>query len=329
MQETPLSYTRSGEAGSRRPRIGIALGSGIARGFAHIGALKALDRRGLRPDVMAGTSIGALAGACWMAGKLKNLEAWGLSLNRRKLIALMDFKIRSGGLIGGKRLQEQLEQNFGQMRVEDLPVPFVAVASDMVTGHEVWLRKGLITEILHASYALPGLFPPAVLENRFLVDGALVNPVPVAPLLALGAQLTIAIDLSGDMVSKSRRPGTNVPTAAGFDLFDAGDVPADSSKPFQQFSLTRRLFRRDPSQPSLFGTMVSAFNIVQDRVTRSRLAGDPPDIHIKPRLGHIGMMEFERAEELMQEGEDAVERAWPDIERAITALQDLSPMEGV
>ncbi|HEY8190860.1 MAG TPA: patatin-like phospholipase family protein [Alphaproteobacteria bacterium] len=303
-----------------QPQIGLALGSGLARGFAHIGAIKALQRHNIKPTIVTGTSIGALVGGCYLAGKLDEFEAWAKALNRRKIFSYLDFRVRSAGLIGGNRLTSLLEEHFSDMFIEDLPHPFVAIAADLVTGHEVWLRKGNFIDGMRASFALPGVFPPVEINQRKLVDGALVNPVPVSPCQALGARMTIAIDLNADLIGKAAKPGQSYQTITGFDVFNDKDVAPEDQKRVFGGSMTKRLFRREENNPSLFGVMISALTIIQDRVTRSRLAGDPPDVHIKPRIGHIGLMEFEKAQEMIDEGEAAVERAMPEIKAAIEVL---------
>lgn len=302
------------------PGIGLALGSGMARGFAHIGVLKVLAKHGIYPGIVAGTSIGALVGGAYLAGKLDVLEDWVLSLNRFKIFSYLDFRVRSAGLIGGEKLIKILKEHFDDIKIEDLPHPFVAIASDLATGHEVWLRKGNFIDAMRASFALPGVFPPVERSHRFLVDGALVNPVPVSVCQALGSRLTIAVDLNADLMGKTIKPGQAYQTVAGFDIFNDQDVPREDQKIFKSSSIGRRLFRREENSPSLFGVMVSALGIIQDRLTRSRLAGDPPDVHIKPQIGHIGMLEFEKADELVRLGEEAAERAMPEILAAIRVL---------
>lgn len=302
-----------------QPPIGLALGSGMARGFAHIGVMKGLLKHGIEPHIVAGTSIGAVVGGSYLAGKLDEFEEWALSLNRRTIIKYMDFRARSASLIGGKRLQSVLEEHFGDLLIEELPHPFVAIAADIVTGHEVWLRKGDFINSIMASFALPGVFPPVIINHRTLIDGALVNPVPVSACLAMGSRLTIAVDLNADMIGKTAKPGQGYQTVAGFDVFDEKALSAEDQGLFKG-ALTKRLFRRSPDNPSLFGVMVSSLNIVQDRLTRSRLAGDPPDVHLKPRVGHIGLLEFERAKEVIKEGEASVERAMPQIKAAMDIL---------
>jgi NTE family protein len=309
-----VDYTGKNGGKSKAPNaMGLALGGGMARGFAHIGVLKTFDKYGIKPAIIAGTSIGALVGACYLTGKMGELEDWARSLNRFKILSYLDLRVRSAGLIGGRKLNALLIQNFGTMRMEDLPGNFTVVAADLATGHEVWLREGVLVDCIRASFALPGVFPPVELGGRNLVDGALVNPCPVSVCGSQGARMTIAVDLHADMIGKATKPGNNFQTVAGFDIFNENDIPAEKQQPFLSNALSLKLFKREPSSPSLFGVMVSALGILQDRLTRSRLAGDPPDVHIKPQLGHIGMLEFEKADDLIRIGAEAAERMMPDI----------------
>ncbi|MCB1591732.1 MAG: patatin-like phospholipase family protein [Alphaproteobacteria bacterium] len=292
--------------------IGLTLGGGLARGFAHIGVLRTLNRNGIFPTLITGTSIGSVVGACYLADKLDEFEEWALSLNRYKIFSYLDFRVRSAGLIGGQKLRSLLEEHFKDMTFADLPHPLICIATDLATGHEVWLRKGNLLDAMIASFSLPGVFPPVKYEDRFLVDGALVNPCPVSPCQAMGARMTIAVDLNADLIGKATKPGTSYQTVTGFDLFNNEDVSPETQKSFSS-SLSRRLFRREENNPSLFGVMVSALSILQDRLTRSRLAGEPPDVHIRPATGHIGLLEFEKGKELIRLGEEAAERAIPEI----------------
>ncbi len=303
-----------------QPGLALALGGGLARGFSHIGVLKALNRHNIYPSLIAGTSIGSVVGACYLADKLDVFEDWALSLNRFKIFSYLDFRVRSAGLVGGKKLETMLKAHFEDMKIEDLPHPIVCIATDLVTGHEVWIRKGNLTEAMMASFALPGVFPPIHIDERNLVDGALVNPCPISPCQALGARMTIAVDLNTDLIGKASKPGQNYQTITGFDVFNSDDVPLEDQKKFKNSSITRRLFRREENNPSLFGVMVSGLGILQDRLTRSRLAGDPPDIHIKPPVGHLGLLEFEKAQELIELGELATERLIPEIKAAMLVL---------
>ena len=303
----------------RVPGLGLALGGGLARGFAHIGVLRVLERNNMRPSIVAGTSIGAVVGAAYLTDKLDEFEKWALSLSRYKVLSYLDIRMRSGGLIGGKYLDALLQEHFADLLIEDLPCPFATVSTDLATGHEVWIRKGPLIKALRASFALPGFFPPVERDGRFLVDGALINPVPVTCCHSMGAHITIGVDLHADILGKAAPANRSYPTVAGFDLFNSKDVPEKEQKRFTS-GLTKRLFWRKEDNPSMFGSMVAALNIMLDRITRSRLAGDPPDIHIKPMIGHVGLMEFEKAPELIHKGEEAAEQALPDMKAALNTL---------
>ena len=304
----------------KRPKIGIALGSGVARGWAHLGVLRGLARHGIQPDVIAGTSIGAMVGGAHLSARSPQLEVWARALTKLKVISFLDIKLGGGGVIGGSRLVAEMERNFGDLAIENLSAPFTAVAADLATGHEVWLNSGRLVDALRASFALPGVFPPVRIGDRWLVDGALVNPVPVSVCRAMGAEIIIAVNLHADIIGKARVPGKTYQAVAGFDLLTELEAAGSEDKSWRLDSFITRMFGRQPDAPSMFGVMVSALNIVQDRLSRSRLAGEPPDVAINPRVGHIGLLEFHRAAEVIDEGEAAVERAMPDIKDALTVF---------
>jgi NTE family protein len=290
------------------PRIGLALGGGGARGWAHIGVLRALEQAGIKADIVCGTSVGALVGALHLAGRLDALEQWARALNRLRIAGYLDFRV-GGGMISGNRLTAALREHLGDLTIQQLPVPFACVATDLLTGHEVWLREGNLVEMLRASFSLPGLFSPVEVEGRWLVDGALVNPLPVSVCRAMGAHVVIAVNLNADPIGRIRIPGLRIPRAAGFDLMPGLQQMQQSRPNGNGFGAwMRKLFGREPDAPSLFGAMVQSLNILLDRVTRSRLAGEPPDVTISPRLGHIGLLEFDRAAEVIAEGAAATDR---------------------
>ncbi len=293
----------------RRPKIGLAIGGGAARGWAAIGVVRRLKEAGIVPDVVAGTSMGAVVGACDLAGRLDTLEDFATRLTPRRVFSLLDVHLGGSGLVGGGRLADLLISHIDDIRVEALPRPFTAVATELATGHEIWLSSGRLIDALRASYALPGIFEPVRIGKRMLVDGALVNPVPVSVCRALGADVVIAANLSTDTFAR----GTVVQS-----------LPADMATPFPEpseslgQSLFRRMFGAGDDKPGLTGVMMQSFNIIQDRITRSRLAGDPPDVMIAPRLGHIGLFDFHRAREAIDIGAAAADRALSDI-AAMTA----------
>lgn len=299
-----------------RPRIGIALGAGVARGWAHIGVLRALAERGIVPDIVTGCSIGALVGGVHLAGRLDALETWARKLSKLRILGYLDLRMRGGGMIGGHRLISELRQHVGDLRIETLGSPFASVTTDLATGHEVWLRDGDLVEALKASIALPGIFPPVRVDHRWLVDGALVNPVPVSVCRALGADVVIAVNLNADIIGKVRRPPQPLETDGPVPEPDASDsFEVDSG--FRFDSLARRVFQQGYDGPNLFGVMVSSLAIIQDRISRSRLAGEPPDVHVTPRIGHIGLLEFDRAAEAIAEGAAALVRTLPELDDAI------------
>jgi NTE family protein len=277
-------------------------------------------RLGVPFDIMAGCSAGALVGGCYLARQLDALEKWALALNKRRILGYLDLNLGRGGVIKGARIVTELRRLLGPLRIEDLRIPFVAVATDLVTGHEVWLQQGDLAEAVRASFSLPGLFPPMQIEKRWLADGALVDPLPVSACRALGADLIIAINLNTDILGKSRRAASLSPVTLGFDpagLVEAREIMSEGPLPE---SLTRGMFGQDGDRPNIFGVMTTSLSIMQDRLTRSRLAGDPPDVHITPRVGHIGLLEFERAEEAIREGENAVELKRPEIMDAMEVM---------
>jgi NTE family protein len=290
--------------------IGIALGSGVARGWGHIGVLRVLESEGIVPDIVAGSSIGALIGAVYLGGHLDDLEKWARKLTKVRLSRLFDFDFGQGGIIAGRRVLQILHPSLLATNIERLKKPFVCVATDLNTGHEVWLREGSLIEAVRASYAIPGLFPPVAVGERWLVDGAMVNPVPASVCRALGARLTIAINLNADVFG---------PPPTGEDALELEQRAVRTAED-DGGGFIRAYFRRRNGAPSTFAVLARSLHIVQDRISRSRLAGDPPDVMIAPRLGHIGYLEFYRAEECIAAGEEAARRAVPEIREAIRQL---------
>ncbi|HRE59562.1 MAG TPA: patatin-like phospholipase family protein [Micropepsaceae bacterium] len=317
-----------------RPQIGLALGGGVARGWAHIGVLRTLIEAGFKPDIIAGTSIGAVVGGLYLAGRLDELENFARGLSGRSILSYTDFTLRGSSLISGEKLRKRMHEYIEGVLIENLDRHFIAIATELKTGHEAWLRSGPLTRALRASYALPGVFPPVKIEGRFLIDGALTNPVPTSAVRAMGARLVIGVSLHAD--------GHAGETAGGERLFggaeeaaypDAdgdgvGDVPVQGA-PDKPSLLSRMnpgrwfrkaLFKAGPEAPGISTVMVGALNILLDRVTRTRLAGDPADVLISPDLRGIGLLEFDRAAELIDRGRAAAEAALPSINRAMREL---------
>ncbi|MGM0412786.1 MAG: patatin-like phospholipase RssA [Pseudomonadota bacterium] len=301
-----------------RPRIGLALGTGAARGWAHIGVIQALAERGIRPDIVCGTSIGALVGASWAADDMGRLEEWLRGLTRRDVLGYMDFTMGSG-LIHGRRLFEFFRERFEDQPIAELAVPWGAVATDMHTGMEVWLREGSTLDAVRASISLPGLFTPVKYGDRWLVDGGLVNPVPISMCRALGAETVIAVDISsfrftgppgrrgqgGEATTPQLSEGSGwlAGARAWTDRVLDGVWGANGEDEKEEV-------------PSLFEVLSHSINIMQARIARSRMAGDPPDVLINPRMEHIALMDFHRAGEAIEGGRAAVRRADPALEDA-------------
>ena len=322
----PFRHGLRGKTGTplnRKPTIGLALGGGAARGFAHIGILRTLLANGIVPDIVVGTSIGAVVGGSYAAGHLDTLEAWARGLLPRNIFSYLDIRLSGSGLIGGSKLAAQLEASFGNILIDELPLKFAAVSTEVNTGHEIWLTDGKLVEAVRASYALPGIFEPVLIGDRWLVDGALVNPVPVSVARALGAEIVIACNVSTDVFGHGTIiSGHGKATAEPEPELPIEPVPEKRGlgKFFSAEKTVKREFFGSAGRPGISTVMVEAFSIMQDRITRSRLAGDPPDVLISPRVGKIGWFDFHRAEEIIGHGVRAAERNIESIQEAINLL---------
>ncbi len=306
-------------------KIGLALGSGSSRGWSHIGVINALTEHGIEPDIVCGSSIGALVGASYANGKLDELEAWATSLTKFDTAKLYEINSSLNGFVNTRRLHALMIDLVADEStlVEDLPKKFASVATDLESGREIWLTKGSVLEAVWSSISLPGLFPAVRKNDKWLVDGGLVNPVPVSVCRALGADVVIAVNLNGDIVGKHRRK-----TAASINNKNnkkEGPNPNLTPGIVDRFAslmegYTPSFFstKKDKeTSPSLFETIASSVNITQDRITKSRMVGDPPEIIITPQLADIGIIELYRAAEAIAEGEKCVIRMLPEIKRIL------------
>lgn len=294
-----------------KPKIGLALGSGSARGWSHIGIIRVLEEAGIVPDVVCGTSIGALVGAAYADDQLEPLESWVRGLTWQSVMGLLDFTI-NGGLIHGEKLFSFLRSHFSDRDIASLPKTFAAVATELVTGREVWLREGSVIDAVRASAALPGLFKPSQLDGRLVVDGALVNPVPVSLCRAMGADIVIAVDLNSDLIGRH---------------FDLGQEPDEPEPPSALATVLDKLplglgrLKSGPAtstvMPSIFDVLSISLNIMQVRITRSRLAGEPADVLIRPRLANFALMDYHRAAQAIEEGERAANQALPELQELL------------
>lgn len=290
-----------------KPKLGLALGSGSARGWAHIGVIRELEKAGYVPDIVAGCSIGAFVGAAYADGDLDPLEDWVKGLAWKEVLGLLDVSF-SGGLFKGEKLVAFFQQHFVDKDFSSLPMPFSCVATDLASGREIWLRDGSVASAVRASIALPGLFTPVVRDDRLLVDGGLVNPVPVSLCRAMGADIVIAVELGSDRVGSMRHK----PAA---EVAPDGQEPGWATRLRQSFSRPR--LSNGDVLPSMAGVMATGIHIMQMRIARSRLAGEPADVLLTPRLGHLALMDYHRGSEAIEEGRAAVIRMLPSIEHAL------------
>lgn len=296
---------------SRPAGIALALGGGAARGWAHIGILKAFDEADIPIDMIAGTSIGALVGGCYLAGKLPELEEFALSLTKRRIFGLLDFNFNGSGLLAGMRLTTRMREHLEGLTIENLPRPFICVATELRTGHEIWLHRGSLITAIRASYALPGVFSPIVCNGRVLVDGALVNPVPVSVCRAYEQRVVVAVNLNNHILGRAAviRHSADMTEASET---DSGSVRAP---------LTIKRGPHLPEKPiGLLGVMIESFNIIQDRIARARLAGDPPDLTLQLKLGNLGLAEFHRAAEAIEIGYQTGRLHAGEIKEMLTLL---------
>jgi NTE family protein len=301
-----------------KPRIGLALGSGAARGWAHIGVIEALKEAGIEPDIVCGASMGSLVGAAYVAGRLPKLREWAESATWREVVALIDVRLAGGGLVDGRLIKEFLQGLGIEKPIESHAKLFAAVATDLATGREVWIQTGPIHEAVRASIAMPGILSPAKLGGKWLTDGGLTNPVPVSVCRALGADVTIAVNLNGDLVGRrfdageaASGPGAHV--SEDFLEKVLSQLPAPIREHVE--SIAPRLFPQEVSSPGYFDVLANSLNIMQDHITRTRLAGEPPHVMLIPRLNDFGWMEFNRAKEAIAEGIACVVQALPMLLR--------------
>ncbi len=308
-------------------KIGIALGSGSARGWAHIGVIQGLAEMGIEPDMVAGSSIGAFVGTAYASNQMEELEKWVCALTWKEILNYIDFTVIGGGFVQGEKLFEFTRKLVKYDTIESLPRRFGAVATELETGREIWFQDGPLLDAVRASIALPGVLTPVKLNNRWLVDGGLSNPVPVSLCRAMGANVVIAVNLNGDIVGRHIRNHARQPERTEKDssniegsLLDRVSAQLKNSLYDRKNDLLSQLFGDSLDSPGLFDVIASSINIMQDRITRSRMAGDPPEIILSPRLSHIGLMEFDQAAIAIEEGRACVQRMRPDLEELLGVI---------
>ncbi len=304
-------------------KVGLALGSGAARGWSHIGIINGLHEMGIEPEIVSGSSIGALVGAAYAADELHLLQSWVRSLTWKEIIKFLDPSLLGGGLIQGDKLSEFVNQYARDLKFEGLKRQLGVVATDLESGREIWFRQGPVMEAVRASISLPGLFTPLQHQGRWLVDGGLANPVPVSLCRAMGADIVIAVNLNGDILGKHFRSGEErhgkiadlSEDEPENDLWSRITGQMVSTLNARKKELMARLLGENRNIPGLYEVLASSINIMQDRITRSRMAGDPPEVILAPRLARLGLMEFDEADMAIEEGLREVKRMQPALER--------------
>ncbi|MCO5158720.1 MAG: patatin-like phospholipase family protein [Aquamicrobium sp.] len=293
-------------------RVGLALGGGAARGWSHIGVIEALVEAGIEPVAVAGTSMGALVGAAHAAGRLDALKEWALVVDWRTIVSLVDLGLAGGGIVEGQRIRALLGQLGIDGEIRSFPVPFAAVATDLADGREIWLQDGPADLAIRASISMPGIFSPVLAGERWLVDGGLVNQVPVSTCRAMGADFVIAVHV-GDGLLGRRRERLRVDPEG-----DAAALAARVAQMLEQVPFALRetagrvlphLMRTETRAPGYFDVLVNSLNIMQEKINRSRLAGEPPHILIAPDVATINLLDFDRAAEAIAAGRAAAEKA--------------------
>ena len=302
------------EKKARPKKIGLALGSGSSRGWAHIGVIKALTEAGIHIVYVAGTSIGAVVGSVFASGRIATLEDIVLQFDWKQIVYFLDIVFPKSGMIDGNKITEFIREQVRAKTIEELPLPFAAVSTDLATGREVVIREGDIIEAVRASISVPGIFTPISRAGMVLLDGGLVNPVPVSVVREMGADFVIAVDINHDIISKKRNGRSVAPEPVPHTPeTENGQSPIKKNKilsalnakfksiDFSAFSNLRQWTSRN-SMPNIFEVLLTSINIMETQITAARLKTDPPDILIQPALGHIRFLEFNRAEEAITEG---------------------------
>lgn len=295
-----------------RYRVGLALGGGAAPGWSHIGVIEALVEAGIEPVAVAGTSMGALVGAAHAAGRLDALKEWALAVDWHTIVSLADLGIAGGGIVDGQRIRALLGQLGFDGDIGSFPVPFAAVATDLADGREIWLRDGPADLAIRASISMPGIFSPVLVGERWLVDGGLVNQVPVSTCRAMGADFVIAVHV-GDGLLGRRRERLRVDPEGDAAVRAARVAQMLEQVPFALRETAGRLLphlmRTETRAPGYFDVLVNSLNIMQEKINRSRLAGEPPHILIAPDVATINLLDFDRAGEAIAAGRAAAEKA--------------------
>ena len=315
-------------------RTAVVLGSGGARGYAHIGALQVIESHGFDVVAIAGCSMGAMVGGLRAAGHLEEYTEWVTGLRQLDILRLVDLSLSAGGAIRGEKIFAVVREMLGDIRIEDLPLDYTAVATDLLSHREVWFRDGSLADAIRASIAIPSLFTPVVTDTQLLVDGALMNPVPILPTMSAQAEVTIAVSLSGEIRRHSPTGPKGTLTAPVLEDEDAGAHPDDDpgtlrarAARFFDWDAVRAMVARDGSgrdgtrngDGEVDAADVGRLDIVnlsyeamQATLTSYKLAGYPPDVLVEIPKSSAKTFEFHRAPELIELGRVRTEQALAD-----------------
>lgn len=292
--------------------IGIALGAGAARGWAHVGVLQELKNIGIKPEVVCGCSIGALVGGFYAADRLACFQEWLLTLDRLDVVKFLDVSLVHGGLIAGKRIMEFFRNRFGDFEIDVLGKPYGTVATDLTTGQEIWFRSGSLLDAVRASISIPGIFNPFQIRGTWYVDGGIVNPVPVSLCRALGADIVIAVNVNfchmqnvpeqtqHTSADQTKDEGIKEHRSSAEDI--AGRLQDRVVEDFSQ------AWEKDGKRPGLFQVIYNSILFMQQTITNSRLAAEPAEIVLHPTECEIGLMDFHRAAEAIENGKACVRK---------------------
>lgn len=307
---------------TQKKKIGLALGSGSARGWSHIGVIQSLKEHDIPIDVVCGSSMGAVVGGAYAAGILTSLEELAREFSWLDFLKFMDVSLSRRGLLNGNRITEFFRDKISDMDIENLLIPYGAVTVELYTGKEIAIRKGPLIDALRASFSFPGLFTPFHKNNQWFVDGGLINPVPVSLCRAMGADIVIAVNLNYGILQKRvfmHSSGTNLPAHDK----PVHDKPADTlmdylSTKFPFLKKMETADSRSEKTPNMIEVMMKSIYIMQDRITKQRMVEDPPDISIVPHLSDVSLLDFNKAIDVIEEGRRATLAKLPAIMKKIS-----------
>lgn len=293
---------------AKKMTISLVLGSGGARGLAHIGAIRWLEENNYEIKSITGCSIGSLIGGVYAAGKLDQLEEWMRTITTLDIANLLDFSWGSGGIFKGEKIINTLVGFLEDIQIEDLSIPFTAVATDITTEKEVWLNSGSLFDAIRASVSLPLFFTPVKYKNSILIDGGVLNPVPIAPTFNDDTDLTIAVNLGGKLLKEKEAVHNELNKSTVDGSFQ------ESVLGFMQSFLKKD---KEPMEKrwGMYEVANMAFDTMQSSIARSKIASYPPDVEIEIARNACGTLEFERAEEMIALGYDKAKKAFESNDR--------------